>query len=76
MKANTKLMARVRDKTFQVTESWSKEELVKALNQYHSRGFVSCPDCGRLDINPYTHFSKCDPVAETYRRESEDNQWK
>lgn len=72
----SRLMARVRGKTFQVTESWTKEQLTDAINQYHGRGFVVCPDCGRLDINPYTHFSQCDPVAEQYRRESEDNQWK
>ena len=51
----SKLMARVRGKTFQVTESWSKDELTEALNQYHARGFVVCLD--------YDHPNIDDPQA-------------
>lgn len=72
----SKLMARVRGETFQVTKSWTKDELTQALDQYHQRGFVVCPDCDKLDIDPYTHFSKCDPQGEQYRQEAENHAWK
>lgn len=71
----SKLMARVRGRTFQVTDSWNKQQLTDALNQFNRGGFVICPDCNRLDIDPYTHFSQCDPVAEQSRQEAQEHSW-
>jgi hypothetical protein len=68
--------ARVRGKTFTVWEGATEDQIVKMLNSFGTGGIVVCPVCRRVDIDPYIHFDKCDPIFEAYRRESQDNAWK
>jgi hypothetical protein len=69
----TKLFTKVRGKTFQVWEGATKTKVTKMLNDYNKGIIIVCPVCRHVDINPFEHFSKCDPIAEQYRRESQEH---
>lgn len=43
----------------------------------HNRGvIIICRKCRKVDVEPISHASVCDPVGEQYRRESQDVYWK
>jgi len=37
---------------------------------------VRCGVCGKIDINPLTHYYECNPEYEAYRQEQIDHDWK
>jgi len=48
----------------------TEKELTKMKEDFAKGIILSCPFCGRIDIDPRDHFLKCDPVFERYRQES------
>lgn len=66
---------RVYDKIILMPFHYSKEQILGLLNDFR-RVIIMCPECRKLDINPYDHFEKCNPIGEQIRRDDEDHEWR
>lgn len=61
---------RVRGKYFKIPNEWTKDDVVKYWNMQSRGVIVVCPECGKVDIDITSHFSKCNPDAEQMRQEN------
>lgn len=68
----SKLKAKIRGKVATVPENMSKDRLVKIFNNWYSGMIVVCPNCKKVDINPYYHFDDCKPEEEAYNQLSQE----
>ncbi len=68
-------VAKVRDEYVRVPKNLTADQVFRIFSSFSKGLFVMCPNCKRLDINPYEHFESCDPIAEDYRREASDHAW-
>ena len=69
---DTTQFARVRGQKFVVPHNMTKKKLVNILNNYHSGVICICHVCHKVDINPYEHYSVCNPSEEMERRTTID----
>lgn len=77
MKSKTRhTYLRLRDKVIRVWDNATVDAVYRMWMNYHSGIIVVCPICHHVDINPYKHFSDCNPELEAFRQESEDNFYK
>lgn len=66
-----KQYAKVRGKTFQVWSGATKDQITKMLNESRKGLIVVCPVCKHVDIDPYKHFSSCNPENEAIRQQNQ-----
>jgi len=49
------------------------DEAKKEIIDFSKGIIIICHRCGKIDINPFTHYSVCNPVYEAYRQENIDH---
>ena len=52
------------------------KKVVDEINKTPGYIIQICKKCGKVDINPLTHYRTCDPVGEQYRQESQEVYWR
>ena len=61
------LRYKIRDEILFFPANWSKESIVKWMNQ----SMRICSICEKIDVH-YDHFEHCDPVGERYNRANQE----